>query len=173
MKVAVKDANILIDLIESDLLGLWFKLGIQTYVSDLVQLEIIEDDQKRVFNSFVDAGLLIIARLSSDELNLAFEKREKHKISIEDASALIIAQRKSAILLSGDNRLRKTAEGEGVKVFGVIWVFDRLIEEDLLTPQDAINKLRSLLEIGSFLPKAIREGRIHKWKTKASVLQTS
>ncbi len=31
MKIAVKDANILIDLIEADLLGLWFRLGIETY----------------------------------------------------------------------------------------------------------------------------------------------
>ena len=35
MKVAVKDANVLIDLVEGDLLGLWFRLGIETYVPDL------------------------------------------------------------------------------------------------------------------------------------------
>jgi hypothetical protein len=31
MKVAVKDANVLIDLVEGDLLGLWFRLGIETH----------------------------------------------------------------------------------------------------------------------------------------------
>ncbi|MDA3927219.1 MAG: hypothetical protein PF904_21310 [Kiritimatiellae bacterium] len=163
MKVAVKDANILIDLIESDLLGLWFKLGIQTYVSDLVQLEIIEDEQKRVFNSFVDAGLIIVESLTSSELISASKKRDTHNISIEDASALIIALKKEAILLSGDAKLRKTAVGEGVKVYGVIWVFDRLVEESLLPPDGAIRKLQALLESGSFLPKAICESRISEW----------
>ena len=31
MKVAVKDTNVLIDLVEGDLLGLWFLLGIETH----------------------------------------------------------------------------------------------------------------------------------------------
>jgi len=163
MKVAVKDANILIDLIESDLLGLWFQLKIETYVSDLVQLEIIEVDQKKVFSSFVDAGLIIVESLTSDELSLASEKREKHKISIEDASALILARKKNAVLLSGDAALRRTAIGEGLKVCGVIWVFDRLVRDQLLTPADAICKLNAMLESGSFLPKSICDSRIIEW----------
>ncbi|MDA3925999.1 MAG: hypothetical protein PF904_14980 [Kiritimatiellae bacterium] len=163
MKVAVKDANILIDLIESDLLGLWFKLGIETYVSDLVQLEIVEFEQKRVFYSFVDAGLIIVESLTSDELSLAVEKREKHKISIEDASALILAQNKNAVLLSGDAALRRTAIGEGVRVCGVIWVFDRLVNDQLLMPADAICKLKAMLSRGSFLPKSICDSRIVEW----------
>jgi hypothetical protein len=47
MKVTVKDANILIDLIESELLGLWFKLGVETYISDLVQLRFKRSRRKR------------------------------------------------------------------------------------------------------------------------------
>jgi hypothetical protein len=39
MKIAVKDANVLIDLIEADLLGLWFQLGIETHTADLVVRE--------------------------------------------------------------------------------------------------------------------------------------
>lgn len=163
MKVAVKDANIMIDLIESDLLGLWFKLEIETYVSDLVQLEIVAFEQKRVFDIFVDAGLIRVESLTFEELSSASEKSNVHKISIEDASALLIALKKEAALLSGDARLRKTAEGEGVDVYGIIWIFDRLIKEGLLPPQDAATKLESLLDAGSFLPKAVCERRIYDW----------
>ena len=163
MKVAVKDANILIDLIESDLLGLWFKLEIETYVSDLVQLEIVEPEQKKVFDSFVDAGLITIESLTAGELKSASDKRDAHNISIEDASALIIALKKEAVLLSGDARLRRTAEEEGVDVYGIIWIFDRLIAEALLHPKDAASKLKSLLDDGSFLPKAVCERRIYDW----------
>jgi len=48
MKVAVKDANVLIDLVEGDLLGLWFRLGIETHVPDLVLEEIKNPGQRSV-----------------------------------------------------------------------------------------------------------------------------
>jgi len=165
MHVAVKDANILIDLIESDLLGLWFKLGIATYISDLVQLEIHEESQKKVLTSFIDAGLLMVEGLTPHELTTAIHVREKHRISIEDASALILAKKKQALLLSGDAALRKTAEAEGIAVHGVLWVFNCLVEKSLLTPADAITRLQDLRTSGAFLPPALCDKQIHEWKT--------
>ena len=166
MRVAVKDANILIDLIESDLLGLWFKLGVETYISDLVQLEIHDERQARTLQAFVDAGLLIVESLSPDELQESVIKHTKHRISIEDASALILAQKKKAMLLSGDSTLRKTAEAEGIDVHGVLWVFDRLVEKALLTPADAIAKLQALQALGTFLPQALCDKQIHEWRKR-------
>jgi predicted nucleic acid-binding protein len=166
MKVTVKDANILIDLIESELLGLWFKLGVETYISDLVQLEISEESQKKILKSFIDAGLLMVEPLTPDELAAARIKRDKHRISIEDASALILAQKKKAMLLSGDGTLRKTAKAEGIDVHGVIWVLDRLVEKALLTPADAIIKLQALQALGTFLPQAICDKQIHEWRKR-------
>ena len=54
MKVAVKDANVLIDLVEGDLLGLWFRLGIETYVPDLVLDEIKHPNHRRIMGSVLD-----------------------------------------------------------------------------------------------------------------------
>ena len=166
MKVTVKDANILIDLIESELLGLWFKLGVETYISDLVQLEISEESQKKVLKSFIDAGLLMVEHLTSAEMEAARIKRDKHRISIEDASALILAQKKDAMLLSGDGTLRKTAKAEGIDVHGVIWVFARLVERALLTPSDAITKLQALQASGAFLPQELCDRQIHEWRKR-------
>ncbi len=165
MNIAVKDANILIDLIESDLLGLWFKLGITTYISDLVQLEIQEEAQKKILKPFVDAGLLIVEALTPNELTTAVNMREKHRISIEDASVLILAKRKQALLLSGDAALRKTAEAEGITVHGILWIFNRLVNRALLTTTDAIIKLEALQTSGTFLPPALCNQQIHEWKT--------
>jgi len=164
MKVAVKDANILIDLIESDLIGLWFKLGIETYISDLVQLEIREERQSRALQTFIDAGLLMVESLAPKELEKAATMYMTYRISMEDASALILAQKKKAMLLSGDGTLRKTAQTEGIDVHGVIWVFERLVEKALLIPADAIVKLEALQASGAFLPQAICDKKIHDWR---------
>ena len=40
MKIAVKDASVLFDLLEAGLLGSWFKLGIETHIPDLVLAEV-------------------------------------------------------------------------------------------------------------------------------------
>jgi predicted nucleic acid-binding protein len=91
-------------------------------------------------------------------------KHAKHRISIEDASALILARKKDAMLLSGDGTLRKTAKTEGIDVYGVIWVFNLLVEKALLTPADAIAKLQALQALGTFLPQAICDKQIHEWR---------
>ena len=57
MKVAVKDANVLIDLVEGDLLGLWFRLGIETYVPDLVLDEIRHPNHRRIMGSVLDIDM--------------------------------------------------------------------------------------------------------------------
>ena len=58
MRIAVKDASILIDLAEGDLLGLWFQLKIETHTTDLVLREVKQETQWQRVSPFVDAGLL-------------------------------------------------------------------------------------------------------------------
>lgn len=60
MRIAVKDASILIDLAEGDLLGLWFRLEIETHTTDLVLQEVKQETQWRRVSPFVDAKLLQI-----------------------------------------------------------------------------------------------------------------
>jgi len=45
MKIAVKDASILIDLIEGGLLDSWFSREIETYATNLVLGELTEQEQ--------------------------------------------------------------------------------------------------------------------------------
>jgi predicted nucleic acid-binding protein len=108
----------------------------------------------------------MVEPLTPAELEAAQIKRAKHRISIEDASALILAQKKNAMLLSGDSTLRKTAKAEGIDVHGVIWVFDRLVEKALLTPAQAITKLQELQALGAFLPQVICDKQIHEWRKR-------
>lgn len=68
MKVAVKDANVLIDLVEGDLLGLWFRLGIETHVPDLVLEEIKNPEQRRIVMAMVEAGNLRVGRFEPTQV---------------------------------------------------------------------------------------------------------
>ena len=163
MKVAVKDANILIDLIEADLLGLWFRLGIETYTTDLVRYEIKLEAQRRTLDYFVEAGLLKVETSTPETLSLASQVKEEHKISMADASTFVLARSLGAALLSGDDSLRKAAKASDIEIRGVFWVFDRLIAEKLLSNSEACLRLTRLMACGSFLPKAICAERLRTW----------
>ena len=71
LAIPVKDANVLIDLIEVDLLGLWFRLGIETHTTDLVIHEIRQPEQSRVISMMVAAGNLTVHSLDSKRLRAA------------------------------------------------------------------------------------------------------
>lgn len=164
MKIAVKDANILIDLIEADLLGLWFRLGIETYTTDLVRFEIKKASQRRTLDSFVEAGLLKVECCDADTLTMIGQIKDEYGVSMADASTFVLARKLGATLLSGDNMLRKAANVADIEFRGVFWVFDRLIEEKHLSKADACLRLQRLLDCGSFLPRGVCNDRFRAWK---------
>ena len=166
MRVAVKDANILIDLIEADMLPLWFRLGIETHTTDLVRYEVQEPTQRRILDNFVNAGLLRVVELSPEELSSVQGVSVRLRVSLADASALALAKRLGAALLSGDQALRKAAAAEKIEVRGVLWVLDRLVERRLLVPGAAATHLRTLMDGGSFLPAGECNERLRRWEAK-------
>jgi predicted nucleic acid-binding protein len=163
MKIAVKDANILIDLIEADLLGLWFRLGIETYTTDLVRFEIKKVSQRRTLDGFIEAGLLKVESSDSETLATIRRIKDEHGVSLADASTFVLARKLGAALLSGDDSLRKAAKASDIETCGVFWVFDRLIEKQHLSKSDACVRLRRLLDCGSFLPRSVCDDRFRSW----------
>ena len=164
MKIAVKDANILIDLIEADLLGLWFRLGIETFTTDLVRFEVKEASQRKTLGGFIEAGLLKVESCDPDSLQSIVTIKDAHGISMADASTFYLARKLGAVLLSGDGALREAATASSIEVRGVIWVLDHLVEKKLLAKTEACTRLRKLLDCGSFLPRAVCEERFRVWK---------
>ena len=66
-------------------------------------------------------------------------------------------------MLTGDRQLRKYAEASKVVVRGILFIFDELVANTVLTPIEAATKLRELLTINSRLPKSEIERRITNW----------
>lgn len=164
MRIAVKDATILIDLAEGDLLGLWFQLKIETHTTDLVLAEVKKETQWRRVSPFVDAALLQVHATAATDIAAIVTFSQTSGISLADASGVFLARRLKAHLLTGDRRLRRTAEADEIKAHGLLWILDRLVESAVLTKPDAAQRLEQILAAGSRLPRAECEARLKAWR---------
>ncbi len=170
MKVAVKDANIFIDLEAMGLLDLWFQLGHETLTSGYVVIE-LEDGGHQNALACINAGLVQVAVIEGAEWE-GFEKLrsecEPKGMSVEDVSVLFLARREDAMLLSGDRILRRDAEARSVEVHGTIWILEQMVDFGLLAPRLAADRLEALIQATGeqrrFLPVVECEARILKWR---------
>jgi predicted nucleic acid-binding protein len=164
MRIAVKDASILIDLAEGELLGLWFKLKIETHTTDFVLGEVRRESQWQYVSGFVDAGLLQKHATAENELGEVVAYSQAKRISLADASAVLLAARLKADLLTGDGRMRSAARADKVQVRGALWILDQLVERGVLPKADAIDRLERIRAAGSRLPKDDCDARIRAWR---------
>ena len=121
MNIVVQDANILIDLLNAELLDLFFQLPCDNHITDLVLAEIqtpkLSASQKKKLTSH---------SLDPTELNEVLGLRQDaHKLSIPDCSVVWLSQQLglSTILLSGDTNygvLPKVKKSKFVGYFGFL-----------------------------------------------------
>lgn len=168
MIVVVNDANVLIDLVKLQLLPAFFKMNMAFHTTDLILAE-LHDEQREQLREYQDTGRLIIITLTEQELvDIFLLQAEKPKLSPQDCSAVVCAQKVKGSLLTSDNNLRKFAASKKLTVCGHLWVLDRMVEQGTLTGAMAILKLAELCEkINSKLglPRQECETRIAYWKT--------
>jgi hypothetical protein len=165
MKVAVKDACVLIDLVNGGLLDIWFQLGIETHTTDLVLRQVRADRQGQAVEAFVKAGLLIIDTLTGEQVLQMMREFGHLPVGIEDQSVLFLAMKLDAILITGDRRLRLESLRKNLEVRGMLWILDELVEHRHLAPKLAAEKLRILLLNGAFLPPEECDKRFRNWSS--------
>ena len=169
MRIAVKDANVFIDLESMGILDLWFQLGHQTITSSFVIIELEDGGHANALAS-IHAGQVMEAVISSEEMP-AFEalmiKCGPLGLSAADVSVLFLPIREKAMLLSGDKPLRKQAKLRLVEVHGTLWIMDQLVHAGLLAKRVAAQRLETLLSRTGrerrYLPIAECHSRISKW----------
>lgn len=165
MTVVVYDANIIIDLLQVDLFKFFLKLEWEKYVPPDVADEVQEDNIDQVIQA-INAGKIILPIFNPEDL-IEIEKLKVRypPLSMEDCSCLFLAENLSAILLTGERRLRTIAtESHRLKVHGVLWVFEKLIEKNIITVRMAHAKLTHLMKINNRLPKKECERLLNRWK---------
>lgn len=96
---------------------------------------------------FIEEGTLIAEDMSPKDLEIIRTvERSKPTLSQQDCSAYYQAKEKQGTLITSDNSLRKFAESKTVDVHGHLWIFDIMIEQQVLTAISASSKLQELTE---------------------------
>ena len=123
MHVLVSDTSVLVDLEHGSLLEASFRLPFRFVVPDLLY--------ERELKNYGGKGLrrlgLIVEELDGDSVGRAIAYRQQTPgLSLPDCFALVLAQTRSWVLLSGDGALRQLASAEAVECHGVLWLLDAM-----------------------------------------------
>ena len=168
MEIVVNDTNILIDLAKADLLRLCPLMSLEFHTLDVIVEEVEDYEQRRAVDELVAEGTLKVRSLSGKQMMTVMEKVEAYEgkcnLSAEDISVLVYAKENGFRLLTGDKTLRTKAIDDGVTVSGILYLTDRMLDDNLVTAEEMISILQRLLSVNKRLPKRIIEERIDELK---------
>jgi len=166
-KIVVNDTNVFIDLLEIGLLDHFFQLSWEIHTTDLVMWELQREKQHRAVAEYQKMHRLHVASFEAAELKEILSLQRFYgqitNVTMTDCSVWFYAKREGYILLTGDKKLRASATIDGVEVRGILYVFDALVDEGVLSPSEAANKLAQLRAVNSRLPKEEIEKRLELW----------
>ena len=144
MRIAVTDACIFIDLYELQLTAQFFNLNIEVHTSIDVINELYEN-QKQILNAFQSVSKLIVHIIKEKEkieiLSTSFPK----SLSDSDKTVLYLASKLGAMVISSDKIIRNTAKKNSIDYHGMIWIFDQLLINKLISKTEASTKLKQLI----------------------------
>lgn len=166
-RVAVQDANILIDLELAGLLDLWFQAGIATHTTDLI-VDQLQRGRHGIALSHLQSGHLVCHSLSMVDLIEvdALMQQVGEGPDLADCSVLWLAGKLGCILLTGDGALRRAGFSQSITVHGTLWILDHLVERALLAERVAAAKIEHLIAAKRRLPSEECENRLAKWRRK-------
>lgn len=166
MKIIVNDANILIDLVDLKILPYFFQLEFEFHTTAII-LDELFDEQKEALFPYIETSSLIVDYISDEDLiEILMIRATKPNLSEQDCSAFYQAQKDNAALITSDNTLRKFAQANNLEVHGHLWVFDNLVNNEILTGITAVKKLEELCNVINpklGLPKNECQRRIKLW----------
>lgn len=169
-KIVVNDTNVFIDLYEVGLLEEFFSLPWEVHTTNFVMLELLKEGQHDTIAKYKADKRLNVPVFEAEELmeigNLYQQNLNKINLSFTDCSVWYYAKVNKYILLTGDRKLRTVSVFDGVDVHGVVYVFDNLVELEIISRQIAIEKLQQLYAINNRLPKEEIDKRINKWRAE-------
>jgi len=165
MKILINDANILIDLVKLDLLDEFANLAHELHTTDFI-LEEVNPDQKSHILPIIDAEKLklIVTTEVEDFQGIADLLENSSGLSFEDCSAWYYSKKMDGTLVTGDRKLRKAVENDEIEVRGIIFMLDEILKQELISFENAIEKIELLYQLNNRLPKAAYSDRMELWK---------
>lgn len=167
MKIVINDANILIDLAKLELIEIFSEINFDLHTTDFV-IEELNDEQYKPVSKLIKNGKLTIIETEdlADFQGIVDILENSSGLSFEDCSVWYYSKKLTGALLTGDSKLRKQATREGIEVRGILFIFDELLKQGLISFKLAINKIEDLSILNSRLPQKEIEKRIDNWKNK-------
>lgn len=150
-EIVIKDACILFDLVDLNLLEDFFQLELAAFTTPQVIGEITNEMQWEEISKFVNNGNLQIDGDGEFEV-IAGIFDEFAGLSIPDSSVLELAIRKDAIIFSSDGGLRKISVKKNLTVRGILWIVEELYLKEIISQDMALHKLNKYLEINERAP---------------------
>lgn len=167
MQIVINDANILIDLAKLELLNEFSQLNFKFYSTDFV-IEELNSDQRKLVDHLIEEHQLSVIETATetDFIGISYLLENSTGLSFEDCSVWYYSKQMDGILLTGDGKLRKQARNDSVEVRGIIYIFDQLIEQNIITPSVAIERMKELLQLNVRLPKKEINKRLLEWENR-------
>lgn len=163
MKIAITDANIFIDLVYAGLLDHLFAIEVEIHTT-LNVVDELNESQQKTLSKFLKKNRLTVHVL--EELTIPLSISNHKALSQSDKSVFALALQLEAFILTGDSVLRKISGVQKIEVHGILWLFDRFIEKQLITKKKAVQKLDHLRSFNKRLPYEDCEQRIREWSLK-------
>jgi hypothetical protein len=157
--VLITDTNIWIDLENGGILIEVFRLPYQFLIPDFAIPELIRPRWETLQVLGLQAH-----ELPAEQMVELFQLKQDHNnLSIIDLAAFLLARILEATLLTGDWRLNELANASNISVHGDLWLLDEMLHFKALTPGQAVNALKRMLELGARLPAEECRDRLAKW----------
>lgn len=144
IKIAVTDACIFIDLYDLGLVTSFFNLELEIHTTSAVYFELY-DEQQQVLKAYQSVDRLFVHNLKEEDFRQIHSESYPKSLSETDKSVLHVANKLNACVLSSDKAVRNCANNKDIEYHGMIWIFDKLVEGNILTKKDAANKLKQLV----------------------------
>lgn len=127
--IVVNDTNIFIDLMSVDLLDDFFRLPIEIHTTDFVLNELTDESQHNAIQKHISLKHLTVKGHSGAEVAaiVSFQETCRNNVSIADCSVWLYAKYNGYTLLTGDAKLRSSAQKSGVNVCGILRIFGNKI----------------------------------------------
>lgn len=162
-RIAVTDACIFIDLIELKLIAPFFQLGNTALKLEIhTTLEVLDElypVQQEILKAYEAVSKLTVHTISAEGLEEIQSFNFPKALSQQDKSVIYMASQLNAMVLSSDKPVRNFAKRNAIEVHGMFWIFDKLVEYELLAEKEAITKLNQLIS-----SNLIYQNNVKLWK---------
>lgn len=164
-KIIITDTNIITDLDNAGLLDKFVVLD-NVYINDMVKNDEINFKTGDV-NIINKMNVLSLTAEQLQEVNKLFS--EEKVLSQYDLINYIIARDNNCILATGDNRLKKYSEENGVEVIRTLKIIELMAYKSIISEKDAINACINLRDNKyTRIPEANINELINKLQTVTS-----